>query len=342
MLNIYNHNEPLDLELGGVIDGLTIGYHTYGTLNSAKDNVVWVCHALTANSDVKDWWQGTVENGKFLDPEKYFVVCANILGSEYGTTGAVSINQKTGKEYFLDFPEITIRDIVKCHQILAKHLGIGQLFALMGSSLGGFQAMEWSIIEPEISKNLLLIATAAVARPWVIALDESQRMAIECDRTWGEADYSAGAEGMKTARSIALLSYRGQPAYDATQSEHSDEFKTSGFRAASYQRYQGEKLSRRFSAYTYHKLTRILDSHNIGRGRGSVESALGLIKSNVGVIAVSSDILFPPSEHHYMMQHIHGATYHEIHSPFGHDGFLVEGEQLNRIIQSIYNKNIQR
>lgn len=336
MLEIYNHNEPISLELGGVIEGLTIGYHTYGTLNDTRDNVVWVCHALTANSDVKDWWTGTVEEGKFLDPSKYFIVCANILGSEYGTTGTTSINPKTGREYFQDFPDITIRDIVKCHQILAKHLNIETLYALMGSSLGGFQAMEWAIIEPNICRNLILIATASQARPWVIALNESQRMAIECDASWGNTDYNAGANGMKAARSIALLSYRGQPAYDVTQQEHDDEFKIRGFRAASYQRYQGEKLSKRFSAYTYHRLTQILDSHNVGRGRGSVEEALGRISANVGVIAVSSDILFPPTEHHYMVQHIHGAKYFEISSSFGHDGFLVEGEQLDKIIRSIY------
>lgn len=336
MLKIYNHHKPLELELGGVIENLTIGYHTYGRINDTRDNVIWVCHALTANSDVKDWWTGTVERGKFLDPEKYFIVCANILGSEYGTTGAISKNPQTEKPYFLDFPEVTIRDLVKCHQILAAHLNVEKLYALMGSSLGGFQAMEWAIIEPKVCRNLILIATAAQAKPWVIALNESQRMAVECDGTWREPHYSAGSQGMKTARSIALLSYRGQGAYDITQQEHDDIYKTSGFRASSYQRYQGEKLSKRFSAYTYHKLTQILDTHNVGRGRGSVEEALGRIRANVGVIAVSSDILFPPSEHHFMVEHIEGAKYFEINSSFGHDGFLVEGEQLDKIIQEIY------
>ncbi len=332
MLKVYNHDEPLKLELGGTIEQLTIGYHTYGALNSDKSNVIWVCHALTANSDVKDWWPNTVEKGRFLDPEKYFIVCANILGSQYGTTGPLSINPQTGKPYYSSFPPITIRDLVKCHQILANHLEITELYGLMGSSLGGFQAMEWSIVEPNICKKLFLIATAHYASPWAIALNESQRMAIECDPTYGDESAEAGAKGLMCARSIALLSYRGQPAYDATQSELSDEDKTIGFRAASYQRYQGEKLAHRFSAHTYMAISRLYDTHNVGRGRGGAEKALSKICCSVSVIAVSTDILFPVTEHKYLADKIKGARYFEIESEFGHDGFLIESDKLNEII----------
>lgn len=336
-MNIYRHNDKLELELGGVIDSLEIGYHTYGSINDAGDNVIWVCHALTANSDVADWWPRTVERGRFLDPERYFIVCANVLGSEYGTTGPLSVNPATGEPYYGSFPLITVRDIVRCHQILASHLNIKSIFALMGSSLGGFQAMEWAIMEPTVCRNLLLIATASRAMPWATALNESQRMAIEVDPTFGERRDSAGADGLKTARSIALLSYRGQPAYDATQQETTDVDKVQGFRAASYQRYQGLKLANRFSAYTYHSITRTLDTHNVGRGRGSREKAFGIITARTAVIAVSSDILFPVSEHHYMNKYISGSCYYEIDSPFGHDGFLVESDKLNDIILNFYN-----
>lgn len=332
----FQYKEKFQLELGGVLENLEIGYHTYGTMSAEGDNVVWVCHALTANSDVADWWPNTVEKGRFLDPERYFIVCANVLGSQYGTTGPLSINPKTGRAYYSDFPLITVRDIVRCHQLLAKHLTIKSAFALMGSSLGGFQAMEWAIMEPFFCRNLLLIATATRAMPWATALNESQRMAIEVDPSFGELRDNAGENGLKVARSIALLSYRGQPAYDATQQEIEEKDKVEGFRAGSYQRYQGEKLARRFSAYTYHSITRILDTHNIGRGRGSREEALALIKANTTVVAVSSDILFPVSEHHYMTKHITGARYAEIDSPFGHDGFLVESNQLNAIILKAY------
>lgn len=335
-MNSYKYGKKFELELGGVIENLEIGYHTYGTMNADGSNVLWVCHALTANSDVADWWPNTVEKNRFLDPEKYFIVCANVLGSEYGTTGPLSIDTKTGKPYYSSFPLVTIRDIVRCHQILAEHLGVKRIFALMGSSLGGFQAMEWAIMEPDFCETLLLIATASRAMPWATALNESQRMAIECDPTFGELNDKAGEKGLKTARSIALLSYRGQPAYDATQQEIDDLDKVEGFRASSYQRYQGQKLANRFSAYTYHSITRTLDTHNVGRGRGSREAALGLIKARTTVIAVSSDILFPVSEHYYIKEHIIGSRYAEIDSPFGHDGFLVESDKLNDIILAHY------
>lgn len=327
----------LKLELGGVIENLEIGYHTYGTINERCDNVIWVCHALTANSDVAHWWPHTVEKGRFLDPACYFIVCANVLGSQYGTTGPLSINPNTGKPYYGEFPLITVRDMIHCHQLLAVHLGIKSVFALMGSSLGGFQAMEWAIMEPKFCHHLLLIATASRAMPWATALNESQRMAIETDPTFGESRDNAGEKGLITARSIALLSYRGQTAYDATQQETEERDKVENFRASSYQRYQGEKLARRFSAYTYHAITRTLDTHNIGRGRGSREEALSLIQARTTVVSVSSDILFPVAEHHYMQRLITGAQYAEIDSPFGHDGFLVESDKLNCIILKAYS-----
>ncbi len=332
MLRIYKHNSPLKLELGGIINELTIGYHTYGKCNSDKSNVIWVCHALTANSDVKEWWPNSVESGRFLDPDKYFIVCANVLGSQYGTTGPLSIDPTTGEPYYQNFPSITIRDMVKCHQILAKHLSINSLHSLMGSSLGGFQAMEWAILEPSITQHLYLIATAHRALPWAIALNESQRMAIECDYTYGEKHPNAGSEGLKCARSIALLSYRGQKAYDKTQHEDSCRDKITGFRAASYQRYQGEKLASRFSAYTYMVISKVFDSHNIGRNRKGCIEALSLISCQTTVIAVTSDLLFPIEEHKFLAAHIPNAKYYEIESEFGHDGFLVENEKLNRII----------
>ncbi len=339
MLQVYNHDLPFKLERGGEVKNLTIGYHTYGSLSPSCDNVIWVCHALTANSDVKEWWPNTVESGRFLDPDKYFIVCANVLGSQYGTTGPLSENPTTGHPYFQNFPHITVRDIVRVHQLLAKHLRITRLYSLIGSSLGGFQAMEWSIMEPGISKNLFLIATSSKASPWVIALNESQRMAIESDSTYGQPNEGAGAQGLKTARTIALLSYRGQSAYDMTQHEGGNDDKIDGFRASSYQRYQGEKLAKRFSSYTYSLLTKILDGHNVARGRSSLEAALGMIDSNVNVIAVSSDILFSVEEHKIMCEHIKGAKYYEIDSQYGHDGFLVENDLLNDIILGVYNSN---
>ena len=339
MSKLYRHNAPFKLESGEVLPSLEIAYDTFGELNEAKDNVIWVCHALTANSDVADWWPHTVEQGKFLDPERYFIVCANFLGSHYGTTSPLTINPATGKKWYYDFPRITVRDMVACHQLLAKELGIERVKLLIGSSIGGFQCMEWAIMEPEFMENLALIATTTYSEPWAAAFNESQRMAIRLDPSWGEERDDAGLDGMAVARSIALISYRGGAAYNATQQELSNPLEASfDRRAHSYQQYQGEKLRRRFNALSYYRLSEAVDSHNIARGRGTIAEALSRIKARTLVVAISSDILFPVEAHTPLREHIADVEYHLIESEFGHDGFLVEHEKLNTIIQKFINR----
>ena len=334
MAQVYHHGEAITLESGAVLAEVDITYDTFGTLNEAKDNVIWVCHALTANSDVADWWPHTVEEGRFLDPTRYFIVCANFLGSHYGTTSPLSINPTTGEKYYYDFPQITVRDMVKCHQLLAKHLGIERVKLLIGSSIGGFQCMEWAISEPKFMESVALIATTTCTEPWAAAFNESQRMAIRTDKTWGELRDDAGIDGMAVARSIALISYRGGAAYNATQQDENPTEASFTRRAHSYQQYQGEKLRRRFNAMSYYRLSEAVDSHNIARGRGSIAEALAKIEARALVVAISSDILFPPEAHVPMREHIRDVEYHLIESEFGHDGFLVEHEKLNTIIQN--------
>lgn len=334
MAQVYHHSEAITLESGAVLPEVDITYDTFGTLNAAKDNVIWVCHALTANSDVADWWPHTVEEGRFLDPTRYFIVCANFLGSHYGTTSPLSINPTTGEKYYYDYPRITVRDMVKCHQLLAKHLGIERVKLLIGSSIGGFQCMEWAISEPKFMESVALIATTTCTEPWAAAFNESQRMAIRTDKTWGELRDDAGIDGMAVARSIALISYRGGAAYNATQQDENPAEASFTRRAHSYQQYQGEKLRRRFNAMSYYRLSEAVDSHNIARGRGSIAEALEKIEARALVVAISSDILFPPEAHTPMREHIRDVEYHLIESEFGHDGFLVEHEKLNTIIQN--------
>ena len=334
MAQVYHHGEAITLESGAVLPEVDITYDTFGTLNAAKDNVIWVCHALTANSDVADWWPHTVEEGRFLDPTRYFIVCANFLGSHYGTTSPLSVNPTTGEKYYYDFPQITVRDMVKCHQLLAKHLGIERVKLLIGSSIGGFQCMEWAISEPKFMESVALIATTTCTEPWAAAFNESQRMAIRTDKTWGELRDDAGIDGMAVARSIALISYRGGAAYNATQQDENPTEASFTRRAHSYQQYQGEKLRRRFNAMSYYRLSEAVDSHNIARGRGSIAEALSNIEARALVVAISSDILFPPEAHVPMREHIRDVEYHLIESEFGHDGFLVEHEKLNTIIQN--------
>ena len=161
---IYIAPGPFELETGHTLPELRIAYHTYGTLNAAKDNVAWVCHALTANSDVADWWPHTVEAGRFLDPARHFVVCANIIGSHYGTTGPLHVNPATGRPWYKDFPPFTIRDIVRAHRLLADALGIGRIGTLVGSSVGGFQAVEWAVAAEHGNRHSAMMHSTNVAK----------------------------------------------------------------------------------------------------------------------------------------------------------------------------------
>ena len=330
---IYRAPGPFELESGSALPELRIAYHTYGRMNAARDNVVWVCHALTANSEVADWWPHTVEKGRFLDPERWFVVCANILGSHYGTTGPLHVNPATGRPWYGTFPPFTIRDIVRAHRLLADALGVGRIAMLVGSSVGGFQAVEWAVMEPERIgriEGLVLIATDAKASPWNIAIDETQRMAIEADTTFGEERPDAGMKGLAAARALGLLSYRGPEGYNLTQQDREENPVL--HRACTYQRYQGEKLCRRYNAYSYHAILDAFDTHDVGRGRGGVEAALRRIRARTLVVGITTDIIFTPAEMRRLHGQIPGSRYCEIDSPFAHDGFLVEYEQLNALL----------
>ncbi len=330
-MKTYTHHGEFPLESGGSLKDITIAYHTYGTLSARADNVVWVCHALTANSDVADWWPGTVAPGRFLDPERYFIVCANILGSCYGSTGPLSVNPDTGEPYYRTFPRLTMRDVVAAHRILADALGIGRIHAIIGSSVGGFQAVEWAVAEPERFGRVALIATDAKASPWTIAIDETQRMAILADPTYALDRPDGGAAGLAAARAIGLLTYRGGSGYNITQQDATDDY-TVPHRACTYQRYQGSKLVDRFDAYSYMAILDTFDTHNVGRGRGTLRDALARITAPTLVVGLGTDIIFTPGEMQALASMIPGAEYRQIESPFGHDGFLVEADRLNEIL----------
>jgi homoserine O-acetyltransferase len=327
----YNHDKPFQLESGRKLANTRFAYETYGKLNASKDNVIWVCHALTANADVLDWWKGLFGENDLFNPQEHYIVCANVLGSHYGSTNPLSINESTGQPYYLAFPEFTIRDIVNGHRFLAEHLGVNKIKVLIGGSLGGQQALEWAIQDNSRIENLILVATNAAHSPWGIAFNESQRLAISTDRSFYAQNPKGGLKGLKTARSIALLSYRTYEAYSATQLESVND-KTNNFRAASYQCYQGEKLCNRFNAFSYYYLTKAMDSHNVGRGRKSIIDALDEVKANTLVIGIENDVLFPLSEQRYLGDNIEGASFKSISSAYGHDGFLIETDVLTNII----------
>ena len=298
--------------------------------------MVWVCHALTANADVLSWWPGLVGPSCHFDPAEWFIVCANVLGSCYGSTGPLDADPATGQARFQHFPLITIRDLVAAHEALRQELGLTDIHTLIGGSLGGQQALEWAVQRPELFGNLVVIATNARHSAWGIAFNEAQRMAIEADPTYTAGQPGGGDNGLRAARAIALLSYRSYPAYAETQTETDDNQLPREYRASAYQRYQGDKLVSRFDAYSYVALSRAMDSHHLGRGRGGVPAALGRIGARTLVLGITSDVLFPLSEQQELASHIPGAMYAELDSRFGHDGFLLETAAITHFLELFY------
>jgi homoserine O-acetyltransferase len=327
----FFHPGDFELEAGGRLTHLRIAYNCLGKLNERRDNVIWVCHAFTASSDVQSWWPGMVGPGLLIDTDRFFVVCANIIGSCYGTTGPLDVNPETGKIWYRDFPMITIRDVVNAHELLRIYLDVASIYLVLGGSIGAFQCLEWAIMYPDSIRKMVFISGNACASPWNIALNEAQRMAIMADPGYQEDKPEGGNQGMKAVRAMALISYRAYDAFDQRQKED-DPSKIAGYKAASYQQYQGEKFARRFNAYSYMTISRMFDSHHIGRGRASLEDTLASVRARSLVVAMNSDQLFPTKETSDMVRVIPDAQYVEIQTIFGHDGFLIEIQALTQCI----------
>lgn len=334
-----NTNAPFELENGELLENLTIQFHTFGTFQSKKNNVIWVCHALTANSDVFDWWPQLFGINGYFNPDEHFIVCANVLGSAYGTTGPLT-PLKNRRPLLDHFPFISIKDMVNAHEVLRKHLKIEKIHTIIGASLGGQQVLEWNIQFPELFDHTILIATNARHSAYGIAFNESQRLALYTDPTFGDGTLNGGRAGLIAARSIAMLSYRSYEGYELGQTNPGN-YRTNDFLASSYQRYQGQKLADRFNAYSYLTLSKAMDSHNIGRGKNSIEEALSLISAKTLVIGITSDALFPVSEQQFLANNLSNAVFVEIDSKFGHDGFLIETDQLISIFQDFFSQRLK-
>jgi len=329
----FHRYQPFPLENGQVLPDIRIGYHTYGNLNATGDNVVWICHALTANSDVIRWWPGMVGEHRYVDPEKHFIVCANILGSCYGSSGPLSEDPATGKKYYSSFPAVTVRDMVKAHILLRKYLGIKKIHLLMGGSMGGYQALEWALMEPTVIQDLFLIATSAAESPWGIAVHTAQRLSIEADSTWMDRQTDAGAKGLRAARGIGILTYRNYAIMKEKQTDPEIN-KLDNYRASSYISYQGNKLARRFNAYSYWLLTKAMDSHNIARNRGGdLKKTLASIAQRTLIVGITSDILCPLAEQKFLSDNMPNSTLISIDSLYGHDGFMVETERIGHCLK---------
>jgi homoserine O-acetyltransferase/O-succinyltransferase len=329
-------SEPFELESGDALVGVQVAYRTWGTLNTMRDNAVLVCHALTGWADVDDWWGPLLGSGRSLDPDRDFIVCSNILGSCYGTTGPTSINPATGVAYGAHFPRITVRDIVRLQAILLDALQVQSLQLVIGGSLGGMQVLEWAVLYPEKVRAIAVIASPGRHSAWCIGLSEAQRQAIYVDPNWNNGHYHAGQtpdQGLAVARMIAMSTYRSWASFtDRFGRQVQPDQAAEQFSVVEYMHYQGKKLVERFDANTYITLTHAMDSHDVTRPDQTYEAVLQNISQPTLVVAISSDILYPPVEQEELAALIPNTELKGLESPHGHDAFLIDINVLNDLV----------
>ncbi|NTW49806.1 MAG: homoserine O-acetyltransferase [Chlorobiales bacterium] len=330
--------KPLELDLGGTLPEFRVAYRTWGSLNKSGDNAIMICHALTGSADAYTWWRPLFGQGRTFDPTKYFIICSNVLGSCYGTTGPTSINPMTGRAYGPDFPLITVRDMVKAQYELSKVFGIQKFKMVVGGSLGGMQVLEWAAMYPEMVEAFVPIATTGRHSAWCIGLSECQRQSIYADPNWQNGYYrqdQSPKAGLAAARMLAMCTYRSRASLEArfSRTVKAD----SQFNIQSYLQYQGEKLVERFDANTYVTLTKAMDQQDIARGRGEFYDVLGQIKQSALVVAINSDVLYPQEEQEELARFMPNARLDYLYSPHGHDAFLIEMEALDRKIIAFRN-----
>ena len=358
-VRLFDTERPLLLECGQTLAPVQVAFETYGRLNAEKSNAVLVIHALTGNAraaadgelpEPSGWWNGVIGPGKALDPQRYFLISANLLGSCYGSTGPSGIDPQRGQMYGTDFPPVTTRDMAQVQKALLDHLGIARLRAVIGGSLGGMLTWQMAVDYPALMQHVVPIAGSYAASAWVIALNELARQAIFLDPSWQQQRHDGRTDiapnGLKLARMVAMLSYRSEVSFEQRFSRqrlftNGDHFFDSQnrFQVENYLHHHGEKLSQRFDPFTYVTLTRAMDWHDVSRGYGSMLSALRRIRARVDVIGIDTDRLFPAAEMRQAVDELQRlerpARYHEIHSAHGHDAFLIEFDQLNPLLATI-------
>lgn len=343
---VAGNDDGFLLERGNRLDSVTVAYETYGELNHAGDNAIIVLHALTGDSHVAShgpddrragWWEGMVGPGMALDTNRYFVVCANMLGGCRGTTGPATIDPETGRAYGRSFPSVTVGDMVRLQKLLLDHLGVRRLQLACGGSMGGMQALEWAVAYPDFVAATAIIAAPARSPAQSIAYNVVARRAIMLDPKWRGGEYATDdgpEEGLGIARMIGMITYQSEPSMERKfgRAAAAD----GRYRIDHYLAYQGNKLARRFDPNSYLCLIEAIDGFDIGRGRGGVRRALAQIKSRVLLVGIDSDILYPA----YLVRKAAremgdlgvSATYVELSSPFGHDAFLIEVEKVQCVI----------
>jgi homoserine O-acetyltransferase len=324
---------PLELELGGRLERVRIGYRTWGTLAPDGRNAVVVCHALTGTADVDSWWARMFGPGRAFDPDRDFVLCANILGSCYGTTGPTELDPATGRPYLGTFPAITVRDMVRAQQALTMALGVRHVAMVIGGSLGGMQVLEWALLFPEQVGSLVFIASTARHSAWAIGLSEAQRQAIFADPRWRGGRYDPldpPDAGLAAARMMAMCAYRSMLSFEErfSRRQQSEDL----FAVESYLRHQGGALVDRFDAATYVTLTEAMDTHDVARGRGDFEEVLRSIRQPTLVVSIDSDVLYWPAEQREVARLVPSARLAVMDSPHGHDAFLIDVDRLSDMV----------
>ena len=359
--------DPIKLESGRTLGPVDIVYETYGEPNEDKSNAILILHALSGDAHVAGyhhpndkqtgWWNDMIGPGKGFDTRKYWVICSNIIGGCKGTTGPSSINPQSGKPYCLDFPVITIRDMVEAQKKLIDHLGISQLYSLAGGSMGGFQVLEWTLRFPEMTRSAICIASCSRLSAQALAFNAVGRNAITSDPGWKEGCYygtPGPVQGLAIARMIGHITYLSDLSMDSRfgrRLQSADQFSydfTTEFAIESYLQHQGQKFIERFDANSYIYITKSMDYFDIARNRGSLDEAFASVKAKYLFVSYSSDWLFPSEQSREIVRSLKrnkkDVSFIEIDSPYGHDAFLVENEQLKRIIvpflESVGKKDI--
>jgi homoserine O-acetyltransferase len=348
--------ESLPLDSGEALEPVTIAYETYGRLNKQRSNAILIAHALSgdahaagyyAGEDKPGWWETMIGPGKGFDTDRYFVICSNVIGGCKGSTGPISINPATGSEYGLDFPVVTVGDMVRAQKLLIDHLGISRLLSVSGGSMGGMQALQWAVAYPDAVASCIPIAATTKHSPMQIAFNEVGRLAIMSDANWKNGDYYGGAapdSGLAVARMIGHITYLSDESMHRKFGRRLRDKEALGydfamdFEVESYLRHQGELFTRRFDANTYLYVTKALDYFDLSDGYGLLEEAFRDLPEELRflVIAFSSDWLYPPYQSKEIVRALKGngidCSYLEMKSSYGHDAFLLENKDLTRMV----------
>lgn len=355
--------DALPLQVGGQFGPVTLAYETWGTLNKARDNVVLITHALTGNTHAHDaerphdtkvaWWNPLIGPGRFFDTSRYFVICSNILGGCYGSTGPSSLDPETGQLYGMRFPVVTISDMVRAQRRLIEHLGVRRIAMVAGGSIGGQQALEWAVAYPELVDNVIVVAATAALSAQAVAFSEVQRQAILTDPRWQRGNYRPGEgpdAGLAIARMLAMITYQSEESMEMRfarrEARQADIASPGGypdlgrrFDVEGYLFYQGNALVKRFDANSYLYISRAMDLYDVSEGYASLEAALRRVRSKALFIGIRSDFLFPAARVRWLSEQVSAvggdATYVELDSPHGHDAFLKEWEQMNAALNVI-------